>query len=164
MAEWTHKKLVRKIAAWLKYNAKYHRTIVVAELAAGSNTETPDVIGWSGCHSIMVECKTSRADFFADSKKCFRREEERGMGDIRFFAAPKGVLTSEDMPEGWGLLLVDERCVRVEREPTPKKANKDAEVIMLVSAIRRLEISTAVYVVQDSDTENQSGLGTGGQQ
>lgn len=148
---WTHKMLVRRIAAWMKYNATYRRTIVAAEIAAGSNTETPDVIGWHGCHSVLVECKTSRADFHADKEKCFRREEERGMGDVRFFAAPVGVLTPEDIPDGWGLLELDERCVRVKKEPQSKKANKAAEVIMLVSVIRRLEISTAVYVVQDTE-------------
>lgn len=151
--EWTHKKLVRRMAAWLKVNADHHRTIVVSELAAGSNNETPDVIGWRGCSSILIECKTSRADFFADREKCFRREEERGMGDIRYFAAPAGVLSPEDIPDGWGLLEVDDRFVRIKKPAAPKKANKDAEVTMLVSVIRRLEISTAVYVVADAPME-----------
>lgn len=155
MPEWTHKKLVRRVAAWMKYNANYHRTIVVSELEAGSNTETPDVIGWRGGQSVLVECKTSRSDFHADKDKCFRREEERGMGDERFFAAPKGVLSPDDMPDGWGLLELDERCVRVSKKPIPKSANKYAEVTMLVSVIRRLEISTAVYVVHADEPNGE---------
>ena len=152
MAEWTHKKLVRRMVGWLK--AQRMSTVVIAELAAGNNIETPDVIAWHGGASILIECKTSRADFHADKEKHFRKFEEHGMGDTRYFAAPAGVLKPEDIPEGWGLMEVDERFVRTKVQASHKEANKRAEGVMLVSAIRRLELSTAVYVVQDSDAEN----------
>lgn len=36
--------------------------------------EQPDAIGWRDGLSILVEAKVSRADFFADEKKLWRRE------------------------------------------------------------------------------------------
>lgn len=77
------------------------------------------------------------------------------MGDFRYYAAPRGILTADDMPDGWGLLEVDSyvRCVK---EAAAKTANKSTECVMLMSALRRLEISTAVYVVQES--EDQDGM------
>jgi len=141
------------MAAWLKGSKKM--TVVCSELAT-RNSERPDVIGWiGGAASILIECKVSRGDFFSDGKKWFRRDEGSGMGDRRYVAAPKGLLTPDEMPDGWGLLEVDERCVREAREAQPKKASKRNECVMLMSALRRLEISTAVYVVHD-DTENVS--------
>lgn len=145
----THRQIVNRVARWLK-TAK-RMTVVMSELRTW-NSETPDVIGWlSGAASIMVECKTSRSDFHADKKKVFRREESRGMGDRRYFAAQNGILRPEDMPDGWGLLEIYPHQIRVAVDATFKSADKRAECVMLMSALRRLEISTAVYVVHDAD-------------
>ena len=150
MTQWTHKALVRRMAAWLKGTKRM--TVVMAELAT-RNSETPDVIGWSNTPAValstLIECKVSRADFLADGKKRFRRFEEHGMGDSRYVAVPKGLLTAGDLPDGWGLLEVDERFVWERRQAQAKPANKRNECVMLMSALRRLELSTAVYVVQD---------------
>ena len=152
---WTHKRLVRRMANWLKYQKKM--SVVCAELST-RNSETPDVIGWvGGAESVLIECKVSRADFIADAKKHFRRNADRGMGDERYIAAPPGMIRPDELPEGWGLL-----------EPTPymgmnrdyiktivkaqhQESSKRNECVMLMSAIRRLEISTAVYVVAEED-------------
>ena len=153
MAEWTHKQLVRRMAQWLKGTKRM--SVVMSELAT-RNSETPDVIGWiSGASSILIECKVSRDDFRADGKKFFRRWSERGMGDKRYVAAPEGLLTADDMLDGWGLLEVA-RFVRVTKEAASMTADKRNECVMLMSALRRLEIATAVYVVADEDTANAS--------
>ena len=144
----THRELVRRMAKWLKYSRQM--TVVVSELST-RNSETPDVIGWKGgAHSILVECKMSRSDFFADSNKPCRRAGGLGMGDVRYYAAPKGVLSENDMPPLWGLLEVDEHRVRVALEASHQDADKRSECVVLMSALRRLEISTAVYVVAES--------------
>lgn len=149
--EWTHKKAVRRMAEYLRNTSvsEMHCSVVAADLHT-SNHETPDVIGFSGSRSIIIECKVSRADFCADKLKSFRKCEDSGMGDKRYFAAPKGLITVDDLPDGWGLLEIDERCVRFTKEATHKHANKSAEVKVLTSIIRRLEISTAVFVRQDT--------------
>jgi len=146
--EWTHKALVRRMAQWLKGTKRM--TVVCAELTT-RNGETPDMIGWVGdAGSILIECKVSRADFHADAKKRFRRCADTGMGDKRYVAAPKGLLRIEEIPAGWGLLEVD-RFVHVAKPAALMQASKRNECVMLMSALRRLEISTAVYVVSEPD-------------
>lgn len=143
----THKQAVRRIGNWLK-NTKAC-PVVISELAT-ANHETPDVIAFHGAGgSILVECKVSRSDFLADRNKSFRRDPESGMGDVRYFATPPGVIRTEDDLEDWGLLEIHERCVKVAREPQHQAANKRAEVKLLMSSIRRLQIATAVYVVSE---------------
>lgn len=146
----THKQLVQRMALWLK-NTK-QMTVVITELQTRTK-ETPDVIGWVGeAHSILIEVKVSREDFHRDRDKIFRRYSEMGMGNRRYFAAPRGLLKAEEMPLGWGLLEVESN-VRVTKEAEPLDANKGAECVLLMSALRRLEISTAVYVVQCSEID-----------
>ncbi len=121
--------------------------------------ECPDVIGWRDGHSVLLEIKTSRADFLADRKKVFRKSPELGMGDARLFLAPRGVIGVADLPEGWGLLVTDGKRIKIEsgyqREyelgswslnpkrksvswyPYPFEGNKRCETVMLVSALAR---------------------------
>ncbi|RJP48757.1 MAG: hypothetical protein C4586_08560 [Anaerolineaceae bacterium] len=142
----THKELVKKAQAWLANNRRC--TIILAELATTHNTETPDAIGFyaSGGASILVECKASRADFLSDKNKIFRREQERGMGDHRYFLVPAKLVKPDELPDSWGLLELYDKQVRTAKEATYTAANKSAEVVMLVSVLRRLELSTAVFV------------------
>ena len=145
----THKQAVRRIGNWLK-NTK-SCPVVILELAT-ANHETPDALAfYGGGSSILVECKVSRADFLSDRNKSFRLDPEQGMGDVRYFATPPGIIKESDDLEDWGLLEIHERCVKVVREPQPQTANKRAEIKMLMSAIRRLQIATAVYVVAEPE-------------
>lgn len=145
----THKQLVRRIATWLKNQRQ--SSIVITELVT-SAYEVPDIIAWqSGAHSVLVECKVNRADFLSDKAKFFRRQEGYGMGNRRYYAAPTGIIAPEELPDGWGLLEVETHRICTSVEPKLKEANKRCECTMLMSALRRLEISTAVFVRQDAD-------------
>ena len=65
--------LVDKAERWLR---AYGCGIVLSEQACG-NGEIPDAIGWKrACHSVVVECKVSRADFLADREKACRQQPE----------------------------------------------------------------------------------------
>lgn len=144
----THKEGVKRVAAWLGGTRKM--SVVMAERVVAASTETPDAIAWSGRgESILVEVKVSRSDFHADKNKIFRRDEELGVGTHRYFAAPAGMLTPEDMPPGWGLLAIHQYQVREVVKPEIKIANRLAEVTMLVSAIRRLELASTVFVYHE---------------
>lgn len=149
----THNQLVRRIAAWFK--ARHKSSIVMAEFVTSAQ-EIPDVLAMqSGAHSVLVECKVGRSDFLSDKNKFFRRQEEYGMGDKRYYAAPAGMIKPAELPEGWGLLEVDTYRVREIVEPKHKEANKRRECLMLMSALRRIEISTAVFVIQEEKTEER---------
>lgn len=141
----THKLGVKRIAAWLSGTKRM--AVVMAERVCTATTETPDAVAWgSRGESILVEVKVSRSDFLADKSKSFRRYEEQGVGVHRYFAAPAGLLKPEDMPEGWGLLAIHQYQMRELLAPLAKPTNRVAEVCMLVSAIRRLELSSTVFV------------------
>ena len=106
----THEKLVRAAIAWLR---RYGCGVVLSEQSCASG-ETPDAIGWKrGCHSVIVECKISRADFSIDQEKPFRRKPEKAMGCERFYLTPAGLLRAADLPLGWGLLELRGRSVEL---------------------------------------------------
>lgn len=141
----THDDLVMRAEKWLKsQNCK----VVIRDPFRTMNQEQPDTIGWRDGVSILIEAKASRADFLADKKKWFRKYPEKGMGDWRFYICEPDVIRIEDLPEGWGLLYVTPKTIKkVHGIPTncnwhncPHTPNKRAETVMLVSALRRLQI------------------------
>lgn len=79
----THSELVSLGAKWLQKKC----SVVITELV--TTGEIPDVIGWHGTHSTLIECKASRSDFLADQTKFFRREQWAGIGMARYYFAPK---------------------------------------------------------------------------
>ena len=150
--ECSHKEACNRVARWLQNTMGC--AVVMTERTT-SVQETPDAVGWkSDGTSILVECKVSRSDFHADKSKVFRRVDEQGVGLHRYYAAPRGILMPEDMPDGWGLLEITDRQVRVRKLPEEKPANKTAEVSMLVSAIRRLELAATVFVRHEDVSES----------
>lgn len=90
----THTELITLSAAWLRAQ---NCSVVITDMTHGGS-ETPDAIGWQRTDSILIECKASRADFLADRHKPFRRDPERGMGMLRYYATPEGLLKPEDRP------------------------------------------------------------------
>ena len=94
----THKDLVKRARAWLTNNQRC--TVVLTEFATTNTRETPDAIGFfsSGGSSILVECKTSRADFLADNGKAHRQEEYLGMGNQRYYLVPAKLVKPQEVP------------------------------------------------------------------
>jgi hypothetical protein len=136
----THAKLVAMAVQWLR---RYRCGVVLSEQACVSG-EMPDAIGWKRqCHSVLVESKVSRADFLADRAKPFRQKPEAGVGCERYYMAPRGLIRTEELPPGWGLL---EGCGReVERVKASAKNLRSAvgfqnEMNLLLASLRRVEI------------------------
>jgi len=142
----THGELVARASRWLKNQLNCR--VVFSELAAYTgNGEIPDVIGWVNGRCIVVECKTSRSDFFADLKKPFRRLEPvpaLALGNWRFYMTPPGLLAHSEIPPGWGLYEVAGRSVKhagglpyANVSTSPFRSYKQAEIAMLLSAVAR---------------------------
>ncbi|HYA25935.1 MAG TPA: hypothetical protein VEF05_17360, partial [Terriglobales bacterium] len=136
----THSQLVQKAVQWLRC---YRCGVILSEQACTSG-EMPDAIGWKrACHSVLVECKISRADFLADRDKPFRQKSQLGMGCERFYLTPAGLLRAEELPEGWGLLQYRNRDVTVVR-PAAKDLRTAVgfrhEMNLLLASLRRVEI------------------------
>ena len=136
----THAVLVQKAIAWLR---SYRCGVVLSEQACASR-EMPDAIGWKrACHSVLVECKVSRADFFADQEKPWRRKPQTGMGCERFYLTTPGLLQVDELPSGWGLLEL--RARKIELLHTSAQNLRTAsgfrnEMNLLLASLRRVEI------------------------
>lgn len=84
-------------------------------MSNGWTGEVPDAIGfrYTGAvnsledGTVLVECKVSRSDFFADSSKPHRYSG--GVGNWRYYMAPEGVIRLDDLPPKWGLIEVSAR-------------------------------------------------------
>ena len=109
---------------------------------AASAQENPDVIGWAAAAgSIVLECKLTRQDFLADSRKPVRKNSRAGMGQRRYYLCPPDVIQVKDLPAKWGLLWVAKGQVAVQREARghPER-NLLAEIRFLSAMLRRAQI------------------------
>jgi len=146
-----HDALVKKAGSWLR---SIGCSIVFEEMVTAAG-ETPDAIGWSGSHSVLVECKASRRDFIKDKQKCWRRLDVRdGLGEWRFYLCPRGMIQPEEVAESkWGLLWCHGKKKKIEVVVGPEmhkqyawgcppfKSSKRSEILMMVSALRRSGIT-----------------------
>ena len=83
--KFTHSELVNIAERWLLQRCGF----AFKELTTFAQ-ETPDAIGFRSDGTILIECKTSMADFHADKKKSFRITPWQGVGLFRFFFMSKG--------------------------------------------------------------------------
>jgi hypothetical protein len=144
----THAELVERAVRWL-------RGTVGCPIAFGEIVtlcpEQPDAIGFRdrGAGTYMIECKASRADFFADRHKGHRRAE-RALGLHRYYMVPPGLVTAAETPERWGLLYAHPKRVEVVKGKRPKcwtpqsdftcEPHRENEMGVLFSLLCRLRI------------------------
>lgn len=102
----THKQLVEIAYRWILKSGGM--SIAFKELTSLAR-EIPDVIGFNGWESAVIECKVSRSDFLRDQKKA-HRTGGKGMGNWRFYCCPHGLIKPEDLPKGWGLIYVTDKA------------------------------------------------------
>jgi hypothetical protein len=145
----THQKLVEKAVAWLR---GYGCGVVLSEQSCASG-ETPDAIGWKrGCHSVLIECKISRADFLADKEKPFRLKPAMGMGCERFYLTPHGLISCEELPQNWGLLELRGRevtTVRASAKGCRSSRGFQYEMNLLLASLRRVEVRIEPQSITD---------------
>lgn len=152
----THDELVLRADRWLRNNG-FSVTLRDGFSAWTTHGEKPDVIGWRDHVSCLIECKISRSDFLSDRKKPFRADPAIGMGDWRFYICPPGIITVDDLPEGWGLLYCHPKKIeKVHGFPPntmwgnrPFDGNKRSETMMLRSALRRFQVRGLLDVVYE---------------
>jgi len=136
----THAQMVDTAVRWLRL---YRCGVVLSEQACASG-EMPDAIGWKrACHSVLVECKVTRADFLADRAKPWRLKPQSAMGCERFYFASPGVIRPEELPAGWGLLEWRRRSVET-IVPAAKNLRSATgfryEMNLLLASLRRVEV------------------------
>jgi hypothetical protein len=113
----------------------------------------PDAIGWKkACHSVLIECKVSRADFLADRDKPWRLDPQTGVGGERYYLAPRGLIRKEELPRGWGLLEVRGReveCVKPAAENLRTDIGFRYEMNLLLASLRRVEVRIEPQSITD---------------
>ena len=145
----THAQLVEKAVRWLR---SYRCGVVLSEQACASG-EMPDAIGWKkACHSVLVECKVSRADFLVDREKPFRQKPKHAVGNERFYLTLPGLITVDDLPQGWGLLEYSRG--RIEMVHASAKDLRTAvgfryEMNLLLASLRRVEVRIEPQSITD---------------
>jgi hypothetical protein len=136
----THAQLVERAILWLRAHGS---GVVLSEQGCASG-EMPDAIGWKrGCYSIVIECKLSRTDFFADHEKPFRQHPELGLGCERFYLTPRHLLDPRELPAGWGLLECVGRKLKMVRRSARNLRSAigfQYEMNLLLASLRRVEI------------------------
>lgn len=149
----THQELIKRAERWL-LNTK-GCGFCFTELCS-SIGEIPDAIGWKNCRSHLVECKTSRADFFSDKKKRFRRFPEQGLGVYRYYMTIPGLIVPGELPKMWGLLYVYKTQVRIIHMPGAFNIEKAArmELPILCSALRRIHLQGDLHKIYDTPWKN----------
>ena len=145
----THAQLVERAVRWLR---SYRCGVVLSEQACVSG-EMPDAIGWKRAnHSVLVECKVTRADFLADSGKPFRQKQEQGVGCERFYFTPPALVKPEELPVGWGLLELRRGRIEVIRNSAKNlrsAAGLRYEMNLLLASLRRVEVRIEPQTITD---------------
>ncbi len=145
----THAQLVEKAVRWLR---RYRCGVVLSEQACVSG-EMPDAIGWKrACHSVLIECKVTRADFLADRAKPFRLKPEQGVGCERFYLVPEGLVRCEELPVGWGLLEIDRGKIEIARASAKNLRTATGfryEMNLLLASLRRVEVRVEPQSITD---------------
>lgn len=146
----THDLLVKRAKKWLEdtHGTKFACGVVLAEFNC-TLPEIPDVIGFNARHSILIECKVSRADFLSDKNKS-HRHYVRGIGNYRYFLVLPHVACAEDIDNGWGLLYAtDKKIIEVkEAEYHSDDSIKAEEWSILYSIVRRLKLRGLLKDIQ----------------
>lgn len=157
--KYTHDELVKKASKWLR---SQKCVVIITEMA--SQFQEPDAIGWGHRCSILVECKASRSDFLKDKNKRHIRTGG-GMGDYRYYLAPKGIIGISDLPLRWGLL---EPCGGglkiIKKAEYQREKSYTQEIGLLVSGFRRIRAQTKRAVgisvkYYGYETKNKATLG-----
>ena len=137
----THSELCLISSKWLKRHAQNITIPNCATVTVDMKTieqEIPDVIGWNGSSSVLIEVKVGRGDFLKDHKKPFRQICEKGVGQFRYYCCPNGLIKENERPDKWGLLYLNDRNkIEIIKVAEIQKANLTAERNMLISLIRR---------------------------
>jgi hypothetical protein len=146
----THAQLVERAVNWLR--SGYRCGIVLSEQACCTG-EVPDVIGWKGrCRSVVIECKISRADFLSDLKKPWRHAPN-ALGCERFYLAPKGLISADELPKSWGLLECCGRQLSISVKPNSRSQRTPEgllnEMNLLLSSLRRVEVRIEPQTITD---------------
>jgi hypothetical protein len=154
--EWTHDLLVQKAGWWLRERLRCF--CVMQEPGFGACPERPDAIGWKHGVSHVIECKATRSDFLSDKNK-EHRTNDAGMGQYRYYMAPRGIIRPEEIPAGWGYLELRGRATgRVFKviEPEIREANLLMERLVLIGALSNVQMRARGFFIPTGKWQHEN--------
>ncbi|MFY2610598.1 hypothetical protein [Achromobacter ruhlandii] len=111
MATFSHREMCSAAVEWLlRPDSKKGPgcTVAFSEVQSPCGREVMDAFGVRAVgpetYSVLVEVKTSRADFRADLAKPHRQDQSLSGGTYRYYFAPAGLIVPEELPPRWGLI------------------------------------------------------------
>lgn len=111
MASSLHRELCSAAVEWLLRPGSKGGpgcTVAFSEVQSPCGREVMDAfgvrsVGWE-TYSVLVEAKISRADFRADLSKPHRQDPSLSVGTYRYYLAPAGMISTDELPPRWGLV------------------------------------------------------------
>lgn len=130
-----------------------HKYVAIELMTYGE--EIPDVWATNGWSVSVVEVKTSRSDFLRDKNKICRQNPIEGIGNFRWYFAPKGLIKEDELPENWGLAEADEngKYVHLVKIAAYQESSSLGSVATLCSIMRREGIKAQVFNYRKPKTE-----------
>lgn len=152
----THRELCIKASKYLKNKSlqPYHKCqYVVCELERVG--ECPDAFGWGGCLTQLIEVKISRADFLSDKNKHWRKIPDYGIGKLRSYLCPEGIIKESDLPKNWGLLyLLENGKIKEIKQAEFQESNTNEEINLITSILRREGITPKIFSYKNYRTDS----------
>ncbi len=88
-----------------------------------------------------MEIKVSRADFFKDFRKSFRLFPEKGVGQLRYYVCPEGLVELNELPGSWGLISYNNGKFSIDKKAEKRDHyNLEGERSILLSILRRKKV------------------------
>jgi hypothetical protein len=143
-----HRDLCLKGAAFMKKNGllKWQRPVYVVCELERANAECPDVFGFGSALTQLVEVKVTRSDFLNDRNKIWRINPQEGIGQLRSYLCPEGLVGIEDLPDKWGLLYaVGSKKIITAKEPEVQISDTQQEMNLAASILRREGIPSKIF-------------------
>jgi hypothetical protein len=144
----THRELCLLGAKYMKSKGivdwnKVNYVVVEIELTGGAQ---PDIYGFGYGASQQIEVKVNRSDFLSDKNKFQRRYPHLDAGEYRSYLCPDGLIKTNELPENWGLLYIDDKK-QITRIVNPEKQESSVrkEIEIICSVMRRLEIKPQIF-------------------
>lgn len=178
-----HYELCKITAEWaLK---KYNAYLALYEYQSFASGEFPDVLLYTKTGgTILFEIKVERSDFLADQKKEARKKwkpkvgmffnrkkdtpylkaqhpelyyiEAPHLGTHRYYVCPKGLISSQELPDGWGLYWVSDNGRFYKKQDSGKwRANVHEEKLLVTHAFRRYASGGTTGILIDTYTHRE---------
>lgn len=167
MGDITHDDLVQRAETFLVNDLNCGFAFTELHTSRVTMHGVPDAIGFirDGQCTVLIECKTSVSDFRRDQKKWHRQNDQPGLGNIKYYMAPRRITTKIDLPDGWGLIECYEHGGRIAAKRVHghrgqirksrvdnqywHEADRSSERAMMYSALRRLHLRNHIQSIYE---------------